>query len=301
MPNIFLHSTGDVVWYMRPGECGPRNTGLNAERFVDNPAACGLRPTELQDYVTTLSPVSADLCLRLADAGFSGRVGNLRAQVSLVRDGQNFLSTLRQAFDRSADAGRWPSFEPGSVTYRTAMLMQEIFRHRCGTDLAQQVLQQHPAWKALSFLPRCDLSEACSLVTVIGHPRWFYSDGRFRSKSLLRNLGLTSDNEAQFRSGAVGTSYKGWRYREFVATARTWCYDVVPSDPEDPREFLHRTMVHHGGLVKAGRQLAMLVFFVWEAAVSSHPEVRFIPERLFRGPDEVKCWKQHERVAILRD
>lgn len=194
---------------------------------------------------------------------------------------------------------RW--FEMTAADYVTYLLLSK-FNHNGGrvNDECRRILQHHPAWPAIRFLPYCDEEMACRLIRLIVDPRWFtHNLHPSRPSRLYSYLGLTPGNANAF----VYNEFAAGRYYDrFKVTTLLW----FPPDEYrkqiemfSPRSFLLRVMASvklpEQGVLSASRKFVRFARDVW--LHERQPSLGlFVPGSFFSSDDERDAYIEHRQL-----
>lgn len=156
-------------------------------------------------------------------------------------------------------------------------------------------LKVHPAWPALKFVSSLWPEYAAILLADVLDPRWFI-DRRHTDRvgKLQAHLGLTPANMAR---AVAGDTSPGPVYRCRV-TMLAWSGQGPPTETNSnrPGDFLWRIFNANGGgakgFLRASQKFVVFLRHTWLQTLSGHPEL-FVPERLFKRPDEILAYKAH--------
>lgn len=162
-------------------------------------------------------------------------------------------------------------------------------------DHVLALLKCHPAWHDLKFVSTMSAEWAAWLLTFIIDPRW-YIDRQYpdRISKLQAYLGLTPKIMARVADGdhAAGAASR------CRAVLGSW-YDLGPPEDveyESPGNFLWRIYNSAGGgprgMLRASQKFIVYLRQTWLQAISGRAEL-FMPEMLFKRPEEVAGYKIH--------
>jgi len=197
------------------------------------------------------------------------------------------------------------------------------------TELMTRLLQAHPAYPALSFLPKTDWFWAATLLSFIGDPRWHVDPVHpDRSSAYYWFLGL----------GRTESAHWAWQaylrhpvepisdYRRVATVVETWAPPGIlhKGNAEAPNAFLQRIALDNGdaarGILAASRVFARFVRDVWLDRLTPRREYRqvrtiqgksrtklkpaqrynpqlFVPEHFFDDVRTVHAWQAHVNRA----
>ena len=178
----------------------------------------------------------------------------------------------------------------------TYCLMAYLYEH-AWDELAQAMLHNHPAWRALGFIPHLNKHAVADLLNEIIDPRWYVDPAApHRTARLTAYLGLTP--------AIMGAVWDERRYGQHGQRCRmVWdCWDVGdPGDTTVPGAFLWRIFEARKGMYGALRASQKFVIFLrhtWLQALArptrySGQGELFIPDMLFKTPVEVQAFKSY--------
>jgi hypothetical protein len=158
------------------------------------------------------------------------------------------------------------------------------------------LLQRHPVWPAVSFVPTAEQESVAELLGLIIDPRWYVSSRHpDRSAKLRAYLGLIESNFRQIydRNGS------GPHLDRARCVLRAWCGSHSPVTVGGvPGDFLRRCVYRHGnsyarGLLRASSLFVSLIRNYWLQALDtswvnesrSVARELFVPEYFFEGDD----------------
>lgn len=161
------------------------------------------------------------------------------------------------------------------------------------------LLQQHPAWPALSFVPGCSLPHAARMVSRIVDPRWYVSITKPDSrKPLYRFMGL-DDAYVKMALGQPYASVQGVAQRAKLVLD-SWASGVRAPEGDAmflPENFIWRACQTHSdpvkSLVRGSRKFLAFVRDVWLHSLAPAQRELFVPEYFFGSPDEARAYKAH--------
>lgn len=247
-------------------------------------------------------------------------------------DPKDIPAVFRGMMENELPASVGGCHEASEADYRIYAVIASFRRSgRLLTDSVKQFLQVHPAYPALSFLPKVNWESAIRFLEQLVDPRFhIHRANPDRNSQLKSFFGLRRENGAAnvqaFLSGSSKTRAVRYSYAELVL--RTWASSLVPmvADRENndgPEHFLVRIVreemvkcehdAHIRGVLKASHVFLRFVKGVWldnltpsrEYIKISGPWVLspcetysptlFVPEYFFRNDDEVDAWHAHNQ------
>lgn len=287
-----LHTAPDGNIWFAEGNCEPRNSNMTLsditshemwQRSVVPVRVLGTRP-------------NARLLVRLYEARKQLRIGRFEVagpQVCETRrellNPEITLYRMRQCL-MPASLGGWHAFDEVDLTsYRlaAASFTSPIVT---ATEVVLQLLQQHPLWRPLSFIPTLNAGSCALLVASIVDPRWFIAARKPNSVARLRRfLGLHP-------GVTINTSDPYSLRRQLVqACWRNQQPDSV--DIERPENFLWR-VDREAGELRASQYFVFYLFHVWRNALASARGGLLDMESLFKTPSEAAAFRQHLASAV---
>ena len=198
----------------------------------------------------------------------------------------------------------WPSSLGGwhrvtDAEYVTYALADEFRKsRRVYTDRAEELFRQHPAYRALQFIPTLHESSAACLVADILDPRWFI-DLRHphRVSPLLAYLGI----HPKYAPLSAATTVKGKRFR---LVRRAWQSGDLYKEAENrPGDFLWRRRNSAkslmNGELRGAKDFVAYLSRNWHTALlKNNPQQveLFVPEQIFK-PHELEAYTTHMKAS----
>lgn len=286
-----LHTAPDGNIWFAEGNCEPRSSNMTLsditnhemwQRSVVPVRVLGTRP-------------NAGLLVRLYEMRQQLRIGRFEVagpQVCETRrelsDPEITLYRMRQCL-MPASLGGWHAFD--EVDYTSYRLVDATHTSPTVTASAATVelLQSHPLWRSLSFIPTLNAGACSLLVASIVDPRWFIDSRKPNSVAKLRRfLGL-------YPGGMVAVTGNSVRRRIVPACWR----NQQPSDvdTERPENFLWR-VDREAGELRASQYFVFYLFHVWRNALASTRGGLLDMDSLFKTPSEVAAFRRHLANAV---
>lgn len=175
-------------------------------------------------------------------------------------------------------------------------------------DAAAELLREHRAWPALSFIVGLDQVAAARMLCDVLDPRWFVSLQNPNSLGRLYSfLGLTPRHVENALVGRTPTCKQG---RRCANVLQAWYRPSVAADPEllaHPGAYLQRIVVADPVahsikyFVKASRLFVAFVRDVWLDMMAAPGRRLFVPKYHFSEPTTAEAFTRHwESYAYWR-
>lgn len=222
---------------------------------------------------------------------------------AICRNPEEPTEALRAMWHSTVNQGvgeRWVELE--DKDYSTYALVAELKRNDWKpNDKVRQILQYHPAWPALSFIPGIDIDSAGILIGKIIDPRWFTHPLRpNRTSKLYQYLGLTPKNAEHliYETDEPDRNFEHCRL-VFAVWSETW----AAPDLVVPHRFLHRILRSSEtavrGFLSANKKFIRFVKEVWLHELSANRKL-FDPELFFRYSEEAEAYEAHRSRLLKR-
>lgn len=207
-----------------------------------------------------------------------------------------------------ASLGGWHEFtEDDYPSYYLAKHFAENENSMCGlnTDLIEDTLRFHPAWKALSFIPHLNREKIGKLIATILDPRWFVDTKDPDKNARLENyLGLKPEIQSMVGDPELPRNdAKAFQLRNCKLVMRAWRMGrpVSKNEYDQPNNFLWRIHAMEGCNNKADLRVSQtfIAFLkaVWlDGIYKNKPGSKdglFVPRYFFNKPDEIESFKAH--------
>lgn len=197
--------------------------------------------------------------------------------------------------------GHWHEMATSDyVTYAMISSLTETTREV--PEMTRRIAAYHPAWAAVTFLPKVDLDAAIRLLCHIVDPRWYaHKQHSSRQSRLNEHLGLTPGNMAMI-AGEPGSA--GRHFNRATTAVKVWYNRLARKTGSEPGGFLMRGMSAHPtlaeGLLRGTQRLVSFVSSVWLDAVRpQHPELGFQSKQFFRNEPDSRAFELH-RMSFKR-
>lgn len=209
------------------------------------------------------------------------------------------LYRMRQCL-LSPSLGGW--HQVTELDYPVYALAAQFNRDGVFNEHIQRLLQTHPVYHDLTFLPTLHQESIARLLAIVLDPRWFIDfSNPYRLSRLKTYLGLTPRYMWNVTNGIISNE----RAHRCFLTLKAWQGDGEPNprDYELPGNFLWRRWKSVGGSFKGNlRATQAFVAYLartWQqrlvAKSTQRLEKMFDPEGLLKG-SEVDAYKHHERL-----
>lgn len=297
---VRLHVSSGVVWCGAGGHPGG-SSGLPTSAFLDSAAFSGGGGVPPSSFRLVGNRDNADMIVRLYERSVV-RGMNYRIELaspSLVgRAGP--AAALRMLWSPAASA-----VASGGIHVMTSADFPSYLMLAAGASGDAEVagraclaLSHHPAWPALSFLPRCSESHAVGLISDVVDPRWFRHPFRpHRISRLLAHLGVTPQNAA----ASLGLGRPGRNYDRFANALAVWYFDGIDSEPSAVNNFLARVLGSRSdrsaGILSACRRFVRFMHEVWVGELSRSAESGFSPGEFFKSAAEEDAYEEHRAAG----
>jgi hypothetical protein len=198
-----------------------------------------------------------------------------------------------------ASAGGWHVFTA------TDFCLYQLVAAGRDDDYAKMLplLEQHPLWAPLSFVPNLDKEAVAGIVSEIIDPRWYVTVQRpDRLSRFRRFLGLEAVNSNAHDKPVERAMTQAVRKLRAALLQRCWrTVTPTPTELMMPRNFLWRIYQDAGGgergIIRATQYFAYFLFHVWRNAISTTSDGLFDPAAIFKSPSEVAAFKQHMKMV----
>lgn len=279
------------VWVAN-GLDSPRESGQCAAAFADDLVGRGLPCVRVLGTRRNAALIEA-ICKQVNEAT---RVEVASPQACLSSDERNdpeiVLYRMRQWLVPPS-LGGWHRVGPQDrVAYAMVAAVDESGQV---TEQVLRLLQQHPAYYDLTFIPTMSPEAAALLLTDIVDPRWFVDiKNPCRLSRLRAYLGCSP-------AFAYTTERSGDRRRRYQTTVDAWAGTSKPSAEElqSPGNFLWRRCEAAGGgsrgLLRSSQAFLVYLVRTWQQQLFANSPQQlemFIPESLLKG-SEVAAYRQH--------
>ena len=175
-----------------------------------------------------------------------------------------------------------------------------------------EILTDHPAWAAISFVPTVDTLEAARLLAEIGDPRWFVDPDKPERYARLRSyLGLTQRNLRYICGWDHNGDGPGFNHDRCQIVYNAWLgTENARHVTDDPRDFLRLKVRQYQvqeandvtkGILKGMTKFVNFIRLVWLETASPHGGEIFAPDHFFASDSMndstyrmlLKMWKKH--------
>jgi hypothetical protein len=326
-----MHTAKDgLVWYVDGGR-GAINTHAPIEDFLEDVTCQRARhvrmvgsPGNARALCAMYKRKRAGQLLRLEVAS-PAVIGRTRAE----RDDPRLM--LVRIRDSAADGlnaalGGWHEFGFTDYPAYAIAACDEFDGQAPGVDeFRVEILQAHPAWPALSFIPHLDLSKLAKLLGVILDPRWYVS---LRSPRRGNDIIPYHDDAAKLHAylgldprtmaGAFGLCAESGSTDRCRLVVETWSSGGLPEEPWRAGNFLWRRYSREDGTLKAALRASQLFIdylrLVWldaiycdrtkrqPAAPGKRPvqEGLFAPDHFFQYEEEATAYTKHRELIATK-
>ena len=273
---VHLDANTNLIWYVGD-TLEAKCVGANPKTFVEHMAGC-VEVVQLLGFRS-----NAELICRLYEVcqerESPPRILIGTPDVCTQRDCRS-AATVLQRMDavglRRPSQGGWHALT--SHDFTSYLLICELAKNkkRLITPEVMEVVRQHPAYPALSFLPTIDWYCTASVLGLIADPRWYVDPSNpDRGAKLRAYLGLTKRNA---RAYVLGQGAAGMNYDRAAQVFYAWWALDSPNDNASlPANFLIRRAGRFAdqsmGVLRATRCFLEFLRHYWIAVVGSHPEL----------------------------
>lgn len=294
------------VWYATSGQ--PVPAGTKVDEFISNP------PFHLGDQVKLVgAKQNVKLILRLYQMKMSGRLSSVQVCTPRVCRGSHrankpeiVLMDADQWAGWPASLGGWHEFsEHDAPSY----LIYEHLKQNRPIETVIELLRNHPAWPALSFISHLDEEYCAQLIATILDPRWYVNPEKPESSTKLEGfLGLNP--KTQYHVSSSNGDSDTYRYEQCKLVLDSWKTTRLSKEQkQEPGAFLWRIYqsMGHGYMsdLRASQVLVSFLRNVWLNEIYRNRggqgcDGLFIPEYFFQRDFEVRAFKAHLRNAVIR-
>lgn len=281
--NLKLHCAhGDTVWYS-DDSLAIQHSEMDVKEFIST------YPIDKYKQVSLLaSPTNATLACGLYE------LFNERTQIRLVFGSENLdvtatLHSLIGTQNRSALMHKAEYF----AYWLTAL------RENSPPDKLEKALRFHPTWPFISFIPFIDRHSIINVLAEIGDPRRFINPFKPNRLSRLNAyLGINYSNARRFFEDET----PGVNFDRAISVFNSWhnekaCEYYKKNKPARPEDFLWRIFMLNSdqshSLTKVSKKLLNFIYLLWQARLTTHKEVKFMPSMYFKRDDEMKAFYKH--------
>lgn len=308
---VYVDSSG-VVWFSHQDQM-PVRSGLNQSHFVNQ------LPMSKDDTVQLVAePSNVNIILRLYERKLTGGLGSVQVCSPASPDGYHKKRPEIAILDSArwvgwpASLGGWHEFT--DADYPSYYLAAQYFSNvesGYDSDSINSMLELHPAWPSLSFIPHIARTACAKLIATILDPRWFVDLKEPEKNSKLENfLGLTPQVQLALNdNGPDGMdeniTLKQLKNCELVMSVWRVARPVSKSDYLCPSNFLWRLHATEGADAMADlRTSQTFISFlkhIWLDAVyrkrgGVSEDGLFVPEYFFKHEDEISAFKKHTKA-----
>ena len=289
-----VHTAPNGLVWIAQDDCVPANTGLGVAAF-----SAHLRCVERIRVLGTQG--NAALLRELLRAPERYRVleiagPQLCQAPSELTDPALTLYRMRQSAGLGPSRGGWHTAQPSDrATYALIAYAQE---YPFG-DAMRALLQAHPAWPALSFIPHLNEERAVQLLSEVVDPRWFVNPAApDRVSRLFAYLGLCPRMQIAVDADQI----RGQRALRCRLVLDTWHGTPGPRDLTAPANFLWRVWAAAGsssrGRLRASQKFIIFLRHVWMNGLYrdtryGRGDGLFAPDLLFKTPAEIEAFRAH--------
>ena len=300
--SLKLHMDPDgMVWYLE-GQQLPVCSGKSLAEFMQDPL---IQHSAVFHIIAT--PRNTALILetyftRHHDDNFRLYLCTpMLCHTAAERDDPEVALVRARRFALPSSLGGWHQFT--SQDYSSYMLAA-LESKDAVSDQASLLLESHPVWPALSFMPT-DVSACCRLLAAIRDPRWYIDlDHPDRTVRLEAYMGLTMSNvRMAFASSSSPSQSKRFnpRCRLVIDCWHRGMENVIRDDPSlhAPGNFVYRVWSKHAtkdpvkGQLRASQIFLRYLRHTWLDALYTGGDGLFVPEYFFKNPVEIDSFKKH--------
>lgn len=294
----------NVVWYS--DGCGPpTNSGKNLVGFMLLPVFNTAQRVRLLGTHRNAHLISALFAFKLKKQLASVEVGSPLICTPAQRGKPERALLAMREERKAASLGGW--HEVQVPEYHAYALISQMQKFGKVDDQARRLLNKHPAWKALSFIPTLCTTSCCYLLHDIIDPRW-YIDPRHpgRVSKLNAFLGLTpkvSENYELLLARKPHLPVRGMDRYETILNC--WKNGQPTGDAlKLPGNFLWRvrllTEKQDKADLRASQVFVAYLRHTWLDALyaGKQKEPLFVPEHFFKRPAEVEAFKAHMAMQV---
>lgn len=306
---LAVHVVGDDIWTGRPNQAA-RRTRMKVAEFADS--------IELSGEVRLLGTgENAGLLCRLheryaAATDISIEVCTPQMSVKMAAPA-NVIRAVAESKRFSPSLGGWHRFS--NLDYPSYALADMYRREHVDPELVSQLLQQHPTWPLVGFIPTLNLPMYCRWLACVRDPRWFVSEfDPDRTSRMEQYLGLKPATQLQVRvANSRREKFANASQYRCQLTQRCWLPETVDAvsavDVADPRNFLFRVL---GGRIESdpvkaicrtSQMFTRFVRGVWLNGMSKgtpHAGQLFTPEHFFKNKSELEAFEQFASLARVQ-
>jgi len=298
---IKLHlAAGGKVWYSDGIET-PVSSSQDQSGFVrdlaekDSPHVRVLGTREN-------APLIVDLYQRCCSPRHSGKL-EVATPLLCETDGERHnpeIALYRMRQCRFAPSlGGWHQVTP--IDYPTYAIAGQLDKDEMTTEHSKRLLETHPAWHDLTFLPTINGDAAVELLAHLLDPRWFVDPRNpYRLAKIMMFLGLNPRYMRQVTRGEANTS-RAVRCRTALTAWRG--EQPTPADIMRPGNFLWRRWQAAGGGwrgdLRATQAFICYLVRTWQQQIADAGPQQlemFIPESLLKGDAEIQAYKEHAKT-----
>jgi len=195
LDSLKVHAGSDGVWYLEnAGQ--PRSSRMSVEEFIDSDI---LRRAECVRLIGDHQNV--ELIVALFDRKARGHLESVQVGTPLLchtrserEDPISVLFGMRR-FARAPSQGGF--HEVVEADYLSYAMARQLKVDGTVTDQVRRLLQMHPAWKPLGFIPTINKDCCARLIALILDPRWYVDIcNPNRAAKLNQFLGLNPRTQA---------------------------------------------------------------------------------------------------------
>jgi hypothetical protein len=312
-----IHRVGDgPIWYL-DGDKSARASDLGVHDFPDGEVALGSSRVRLLGTAE-----NAALIARFYARKAQGRLRSVEVATPLVGasraergNGPLMLSRMR-AFAWPASLGGWHEVTP--IDY-AAYLLATYFQHDIASpERVDQILDRHPLWRYVSFIPHVDRMRFARLMAIVLDPRWYCRGDEVADEFHPRDYVTAQDGDGRrlghylglnpetFRAirGSCGPARYESRCRTALAAWRTTTAPPREALEDKPGYFLWRRWRTYDSEVKADLRTSQLfiefVRLCWLDVLyrDRHKGLAGEPDGLFAADHFFRRFPQEERAFL---
>lgn len=294
----------NVVWFGTSKEQGKAHVSeLSIADFLKNGWVQTAERIRLLGCPSNARLICALYEDRLTDPTRSSPIIQIGTPTAIPADARNDPPRIITAMDElrlPSSCGGWHELtEHDYAAYSLAVHSQG----QTSSTAIMELLERHPAYPAVSFIPTFSPLDAAKLLSEILDPRWFVDPIKPDRTSRLRNyLGMridiiekmfteTAPNARQARAHLV---FKSWAAGEHAEDAAE----------DAPGSFLMRVIrdaqTRDKGLLKACIRYISFIRGVWLDQIANKGRTLFVPEYFFANKEEAEAYQLYVR-SLNRD
>jgi hypothetical protein len=292
---LYVDSSG-VAWFVTSNDPWKAHASeISVSKFVEQALVRDAGRIRILGNRPSAALICALYEAREADPGRMPpciQIGTPALISSEVRDDPTSVVALMNDLQLPSSCGGW--HEMTRHDYRMYGLVHHAQTETMTQDLSE-LLEMHPAYPAISFVPTFDALNAAKLLAEIVDPRWFIDPAKPDRTSRLRNyMGMRPRVLKQTFDG-----HSSPHCRRARIAMRAWSTgDYSTADLTHPASFLFRIVrdssTKEKGMLNATVRYLNFVRAVWLDSIAPKGRTLFVPEYFFaQYPDTAKEYVAH--------